>query len=146
LRSSGLISGLIDNISDWPKRNLRYLPLRRDQVRLENPHGSDSSHNGTQPSGVEAGIGIFDSVPGAQAYDNVVINNEVNTSAQVNVHLNDILGMRIGVDNLDQSGTVDATENWWGSPRGPGTLGATTVNGTGVVFTPWLTRPNPELR
>jgi hypothetical protein len=79
-----------------------------------------------------------------------VINDEAvdiatNTPAQVNVHLNDLLGRQIGVDNLDESGTVDATENWWGSPRGPGTRGATTVNGTGVDFTPWLTRPNLEL-
>lgn len=183
---------------------------------------NDSSHNGTQPPGVGAGIGIFDSVPGAQAYDNVVINNEAkdnglpgiamhghtlgqnlddnliignlisgngadtmdavtpgptginvfgvssiigtvitgnviddeavdiaaNTPAQVNAHLNSLLGERIGVDNLNMNmvGTVDATENWWGSPGGPGTRGATTVNGTGVVFTPWLTRPNPELQ
>jgi hypothetical protein len=35
-----------------------------------------------------------------------------NTPAQVNVHLNDLLGRQIGVDNLDESGTVDATENW----------------------------------
>ena len=68
-----------------------------------------------------------------------------NTPAQVNVHLNDLLGRQIGVDNLEESGTVDAIENWWGSPRGPGTRGATTVNGTGVDFTPWLTRPNLEL-
>jgi parallel beta-helix repeat protein len=181
---------------------------------------NDSSHNGTQPPGVGSGIGIFDSVPEAKAYDNVVINNKAkdnglpgvamhshtldqilndnviignlisgngadtadaatpgttginvfgvssitgtvitgnvidneavdiatNTPAQVNAHLNSLLGERIGVDNLDMDGTVDATENWWGSPGGPGTQGATTVNGTGVVFTPWLTRPNPELQ
>jgi hypothetical protein len=181
---------------------------------------NDSSHNGTHPPGVGAGIGIFDSVPGAQNYDNVVINSQAkdnglpgvamhshtpdqnlddniiignlisdngadtadaatpgptginvfgvssvtgtlitgnvinneavdiatNTPAQVNVHLNDILGMRIGVDNIlttQKVGTVDATENWWGSPRGPGTQGATTVNGTGVFFTPWLISPIP---
>ena len=180
---------------------------------------NESTHNGTQPPGVGAGIGIFDSVPGAQAYDNVVVNNQskdnglpgvamhshfpgqnlddnviignlvsgngadtgdaatpgttginvfgvspvtgtlitgnvinneavdiaTNTPAQVNVHLNDLLGMGIGVDNiftaLNTVGTVDATENWWGSPGGPGRRGATTVNGAGVSFTPWLKRP-----
>jgi parallel beta-helix repeat protein len=183
---------------------------------------NDSTHNGTQPPGVGAGIGIFDSVPGAQAYDNVVINNQAkdnglpgvamhshtpgqnlddnviianlisgngadtedaatpgttginvfgvssitgtlitgnvindeavdmatNTPAQITVHLNDLLGMRIGVDNIltttNTVGTVDATENWWGSPGGPGTRGATTVNGAGVSFTPWLKRPITE--
>jgi hypothetical protein len=182
---------------------------------------NESTHNGTQPPGVGAGIGIFDSVPGAHAYDNVVINNQAkdnglpgvamhshtldqnlddnviignlvsgngadtvdaatpgttginvfgvspitgtlitgnvindeavdiatNTPAQVNVHLNDLLGKRIGVDNIliiQTVGTVDATENWWGSPGGPGTRGATTVNGSGVSFTPWLKSPIPE--
>jgi hypothetical protein len=179
---------------------------------------NESTRNGLQVPGAGAGIGIFDSVPGAQAYDNVVINNEAkenglpgvalhshtpaqnlndnriidnrisgngadtddaatpgptginvfgvspvtgtvitgnviddeavdiatNTPAQVNIHLNDLLGERIGVDNLNKGGTVDATENWWGSPRGPGTREATTANGPGVSFTPWLIRPISE--
>jgi hypothetical protein len=62
------------------------------------------------------------------------------TPTLVAIHLNNLLGGQIGVDNLD-SGTVDATENWWGSPRGPGeTGGATTVNGN-VSYTPWLSNP-----
>jgi hypothetical protein len=65
-----------------------------------------------------------------------------NTPTQVMANLNSLLGEHIGVDNINK-GTVDATENWWGSPRGPGTQGATTVNGTGVSFTPWLTSPIP---
>ena len=65
------------------------------------------------------GINIFgvSSVTGTLIIGNVINDEAVdiatNTPAQVNVHLNDILGMRIGVDNLDKSGTVDATENWW---------------------------------
>jgi hypothetical protein len=41
-----------------------------------------------------------------------------NTPTQVNAHLNDLLGHSIGVDNLG-TGTVDATENWWGVPVAP---------------------------
>jgi hypothetical protein len=73
-----------------------------------------------------------------------VINGEAedivtNTPALVAAHINDLLGGQIGVDNLG-SGTVDATENWWGSPGGPGKHGATTAKGT-VSFTPWLIHP-----
>jgi Right handed beta helix region len=99
------------------------------------------------------GINVFGVSPitGTLITGNVINDEAVdiatNTPAQVNVHLNDILGiMRIGVDNIlttQNVGTVDATENWWGSPRGPGTQGATTVNGTGVSFTPWLISPIP---
>jgi Right handed beta helix region len=184
---------------------------------------NDSSRNGLQVPGAGAGVGIFDSAPGTQAYGNVVINNVLknnglpgvamhshtpgqnlddnlivgnrisgngadtddaatpgptginvfgvspitgtiisenviddeavdiatNTPAQVNVHLNDLLGgsENIGVDNISMDkvhGTVDATENWWGSPGGPGEEGATTVNGV-VFFTPWLRHPIPKV-
>jgi hypothetical protein len=173
---------------------------------------------GLAVTGAGAGAGIFDSVPGAQAYGNVVINNQLRgnglpgvamhshtpgqnlndnlivgnrisgngadtadaatpgptginifgvspvtgtviagnliedeaedivtkTPAEVNVHLNDLLGGNIGVDNIG-AGTVDATENWWGCPNGPTTVGCTTVKGNGVSFTPWLTHPIPKV-
>jgi parallel beta-helix repeat protein len=174
---------------------------------------NESSDNGLAVEGAGAGVGIFDSVPGAQCFGNVVINNRLkdnglpgvamhshtpgqnlndnvivgnhitgnhadtedaanpgptginvfgvspvtgtiisgnvidgeaedivtNTPALVAAHINDLLGGQIGVDNLG-SGTVDATENWWGSPGGPGKQGATTTKGT-VSFTPWLIHP-----
>jgi len=174
---------------------------------------NESSNNGLAVEGAGAGVGIFDSVPGAQAYGNVVVNNRLknnglpgvamhshtsgqnlndnliignhisgnhadtedaatpgptginvfgispvtgtvisgnviddeaedivtNTPALVAVHINDLLGGQVGVDNIGSS-AVDATENWWGSPGGPGKQGATTVNGA-VSFTPWLTHP-----
>jgi hypothetical protein len=97
------------------------------------------------------GINVFGVSPvtGTVITGNVIDDEEevdiaANTPAQVNIHLNDLLGERIGVDDLNTGGTVDATENWWGSPHGPGTQGATTVNGTGVFFTPWLTSPIAE--
>ena len=193
---------------------------------------NDSSRNGFQVPGAGAGVGIFDSAPGTQAYGNVVINNELkdnglpgvalhshtpnqnlndnvitgnrisgngadtddaatpgptginvfgvspitgtvisenviddeavdiatNTPAHVNakntptlvaVHLNNLLGGNIGVDNIspDKGATVDATENWWGCPGGPGAEECTTVSsvsGTGISFTPWLRHPIQE--
>lgn len=181
--------------------------------------GNTSSNNGRAVGGAGAGVGIFDSVPGASNYGNVVVNNRLidnglpgvamhshaphqnlnnnvivgnfisgngqdtddtatpgktginvnngfggstvsgtvisqniimnedvaiaaRTIGVVDINLNQLLpsGMNIGVDNLG-SGPVQATENWWGCPTGPGTTGCSTVAGPSVNFTPWLTAP-----
>jgi parallel beta-helix repeat protein len=175
--------------------------------------GNESSKNGLAV-GEGAGVGIFDSVPGAKNYDNVVIGNKlfdnglpgvalhshtpgqnlnnnsiianqiwgnhadtddaatpgptginifgvspilgtiisqniikdeavdvaVNTPAYVDVHLNDLLGHMIGLANLGP-GWVNATENWWGCAAGPGAPGCSSVSGSNVLVTPWLTKP-----
>jgi Right handed beta helix region len=178
---------------------------------------NESLRNGTAGNG--AGIGIFASVPGAQSYGNVVINNQVrgnglpgvamhshtpgqilndnvivgnqisgngadtadaatpgpaginvfgvstvtgtvisgnsiqgeaddivtNTSGEVAIHFNNLLGGKLGVNNLG-AGAVDATENWWGNGRGPGTGGGTSIGGTGITFNPFLSGPVPGAR
>ena len=55
------------------------------------------------------------------------IDIAVNTPAEVDIHLNDLRGGNIGVGDvcgLDGSkictGSIDATENYWGCPAGPG--------------------------
>jgi hypothetical protein len=111
--------------------------------------GNRISGNGADTEDAETpgptGINVFGVAPitgtiiSGNVIDDEAVDIATNTPAQVNVHLNNLLGGQIGVDNLD-SGTVDATENWWGSPRGPGTGGATTVNGN-VSYTPWLSHP-----
>jgi parallel beta-helix repeat protein len=179
---------------------------------------NESSDNGLAVEGAGAGVGIFDSVSGAKACGNVVVNNRLKNNglpgvamhshladqnlndnliignhisgnhadtedaatpgptginvfgispitgtvisgnviddeaedivtntpapALVAVHINDLLGGQVGIDNIG-SGAVDAMENWWGSPRGPGKQGATAVNGT-VSFTPWLIHPSQQ--
>lgn len=71
----------------------------------------------------------------------------VNTPATVVVHLNDLLGGKIGVANICAfdgvacTGGSDAAENWWGCPEGPGGHKCTTVSGANVIFTPWLQQP-----
>jgi parallel beta-helix repeat protein len=69
----------------------------------------------------------------------IAINNGGNSSAVVDVHLND-LGSGTGVANLG-AGAVNASENWWGCGNGPGTSGCSSVAGANVVTTPFLTQP-----
>jgi len=96
------------------------------------------------------GINVFGVCPitGTIITGNVIDDESVdivtNTPAQVNVNLNDLLDGNIGVDNIG-AGTVDATENWWGCPGGPGKRECTTVSGPGVIFTPWLRHPIPKV-
>jgi hypothetical protein len=63
-----------------------------------------------------------------------------NTPAAVGAHFNDLLGGQIGIDNIG-TGSVIGQENWWGCAGGPGATGCTTVSGTNVLFTPFLTAP-----
>ena len=93
------------------------------------------------------GIIIHAGASGAPLTGNVVIGNivereaidiAISTSAQIDVHLNNLKGGGIGIANLD-NGPVNATLNWWGCSHGPQAPGCSTVQGN-VVFTPWLTQ------
>jgi hypothetical protein len=85
--------------------------------------------------------------PGTVISQNVIDDEAIdivtNTPSQVAVHLNDLLDGKIGVDNIG-AGTVDATENWWGCPGGPGEEECTLISGPRVFFTPWLRHPIHE--
>jgi parallel beta-helix repeat protein len=68
----------------------------------------------------------------------IAINNAGGT---VDVHLNSLKGNGTGVANLNPASAVNATENWWGCAKGPGTPGCTSVSGSNVVSTPFLMSP-----
>jgi parallel beta-helix repeat protein len=173
--------------------------------------GNEVALNGLA-TGEGAGVGIFDSVPGAANYGNIVVNNRLhdnglpgvalhshtpgqnlndnviignlimnngadtddaatpgktginvfgvspvtgtviaqntirnehdaivaNTPAPVNPHLNNLFG-DFGVENIG-SGTVDATNNYWGCTGGPGKTGCSKTSGN-VLFVPFLSQP-----
>jgi parallel beta-helix repeat protein len=63
----------------------------------------------------------------------------LNTPAQVDINLNDLVGGGTGVDNIG-TGTGDATENWWGCAGGPGASGCTSISGSGVLSGTFLTK------
>src|SRR5207247_1424107 len=99
---------------------------------------NEASKNGLLVSGNGTGVGLFTS-PGPTGINihagnsgepmtgNVVTGNvieredigvAISTSAQINVHLNDLDGGGVGIANLG-TGKIDATVNWWGCPGGP---------------------------
>ncbi len=118
-----------------------------DNVIIGNQIAGNGADTGDALTPGTAGINIYGAYPitGTVISQNVVNNQAydlvVNTDAEVNAHLNTFLGRgAVGVDNIG-SGTVNATENWWGCFGGPGARGCTTVEGSGVLFTPWLVFP-----
>ena len=110
-------------------------------------NGADTGDTPTPgPTGINVNSGFGGSLISGTVISENVIEDEafdlfVNTPAQVDAHLNSFLGHGdVGVDN-SSSGTVNVTENWWGCPGGPGAEHCTSVEGSGVLFTPWLTWP-----
>jgi hypothetical protein len=67
------------------------------------------------------------------------ISIAINTGANVQIHLNNFDENGIGIDNLG-TGTINATQNWWGCAGGPGTTGCSTAAGTGVTTSAPLQR------
>ena len=108
-------------------------------------NGADTEDAATPgPTGINVfGVGP---ITGVSIVQNVIKDEAVdiaaNTPAPLDVHLNNLLGKQIGVDNLDD-GTVNAVQNWWGCVKGPGSPGCASVSGPNVVSTPFLTRPAP---
>jgi len=76
------------------------------------------------------------------------IDIAVNTPSEVDIHLNSLLGAGIGVGDVCAfdgasvcTGTIDATENFWGCPAGPGEHGCTTIIAARILWIPWLQKP-----
>ena len=69
----------------------------------------------------------------------------------MDVHLNNLLGGKVGVANvcaLDngatsalRTGSIDATQNFWGCTSGPRSSTCSSASGANVLFNPWLSFP-----
>ena len=100
-----------------------------------------------------AGINVYSKVAQAgniissnsiqsESYD-VVINNPALVQVNFNALQTSAGGAGVGVDNLG-SGKVDATENWWACPNGPGVpFTCSSAVGTLVQGYPGLSSPIP---
>lgn len=93
------------------------------------------------------GINIFSVAPvwGTVISQNTIDNESIDIAfnapmGQVNAHFNDFDPYSTGVDNIG-TGTISATENWWGCVRGPGLAGCASIAGPGITVSPWLFAP-----
>ncbi len=91
-------------------------------------------------------------VRGTVISGNIIQNEDVdvavNTPAEVDVHLNDLLGGKVGVADVCAfdgatacTGLIDATQNYWGCAAGPGKSGCSTIDAQRVLYIPWLQKP-----
>jgi parallel beta-helix repeat protein len=116
-------------------------------------NGADTDDTATPgPTGININSGGGGSpVTGTIISGNVIEDEDVaiavNDPAEVDANFNDLLNGQIGVANvcaLDGAactGTINATQNYWGCAAGPGNTGCATVSGASILFTPWLTVP-----
>jgi hypothetical protein len=93
-----------------------------------------------------AGINIYSVAPvylteiSENTIQNEALDVVMNHPGSMEVHLNNLLGGGIGVDNLG-SGGLDASMNYFGCAAGPGTTGCTSVQGSNVTSAPFLNAP-----
>jgi parallel beta helix pectate lyase-like protein len=116
-----------------------------DTIIAGNVSYNNGADDGDAATPGPTGINLYAVSPatGTILSQNTIRNEQVgigvNTGTQVLANLNNIMvnGLNIGLDNLG-SGSVNATENWWGCPGGPGSNGCATISGDNVLYTPWL--------
>jgi parallel beta-helix repeat protein len=115
-------------------------------------NGADSADSktpgtaGINISSGDGGSGIVGVVVALNTISDEDVDIGVNTAVEVDIHLNNLLGGKIGVANdctLDgascKGSNVNATQNYWGCATGPGGSGCTTASGSNVNATPFLT-------
>lgn len=102
----------------------------------------------------KVGININSGAGGSPVLGTVISQNTIrdedidvaiNTPAEVDVHLNNLLGGKTGVADVCAydhatacTGRIDATQNYWGCLLGPGRGGCSQVSGSEILYIPWL--------
>ena len=76
------------------------------------------------------------------------VGSSTSDTSTLTAHNNNLAGNETGVANIQASGSVDATLNWWGSTSGPTTSanpgGTGSTSAGNVDFSPWLGDANLE--
>ena len=107
-------------------------------------NGKDTEDAATSgPTGVNlfSTAPVYGTVVSQNSFDDESIDVAYNApKGQLDAHFNDF-SIGIGVDEIGAA-PVNATENWWHCPAGPGAKPhCATVTGASVAVAPWLTSP-----
>ncbi len=113
-------------------------------------NGADIADNATPaPTGINidggaSGVSLSGNTATGNLIENQTVDIAVRTEAttQIDVHLNDLLGTQIGVLNQG-AGAVNATQNYWGCPTGPGTPGCSAASANVTIASSLRQRFNP---
>jgi parallel beta-helix repeat protein len=113
----------------------------------------DTATPGTTGININSGGGgspVSGTIIAGNIIEDEAVDIAVSTPAELDAHLNNLLGGKIGVANvcaLDNpknlpgcTGSIDATENFWGCPAGPGGKSCATTSGANIRSTPWLNK------
>jgi len=109
-------------------------------------NGADMGDTATPgPTGINLNSGMGGSpITGTVIWGNKIENESVdiavNTPAKAAANFNSLLGGGTGVANLG-SGSVDATNNYWGCTAGPTSSSCSGISGPNVIFIPFLPFP-----
>lgn len=117
-------------------------------IAKNNADTADTATPGTVGININSGDGgspVLGTVISRNVIRDEDVDVAVNTPAVVDVHLNDLYGGKVGVADVcayDEAttctGSIDATENYWGCDAGPGASACAAVSGTDIRFDPWL--------
>ncbi len=136
--------------SHAPGQDLNGNVIENNQIR---DNAGDPDSEGTNPPNV--GIVVFsDASAGAAPLSGIVVRNNTIRNEDVDLFVGTAainLGpshnnlypsgkSAVGIDNAG-TGTIDAAENYWGCPFGPGVAGCSTVEGNSVSTSPVLPLP-----
>lgn len=118
-----------------------------DNAIVGNDFSGNGPDNASAPTPGPTGINIFSmaAVTGTVVEQNTFNNEAIDigftapAGAELSAHFNDF-SKGVAIDN-GGAAPVDATENYWNCSDGPGAKHCSTIQGSGVSFTPWLTWP-----
>ncbi len=111
------------------------------------PDTDDTATPGTTGININSGGGgspVYGTIFTGNLIKDEQVDLAVNSPSEVDAHLNNLLGGGIGVANVCAldiapcTGTIVATENYWGCAAGPGSKGCATTSGSNISFAPWL--------
>ena len=132
-----------------PADNLNNNMIIGNKISGNLPDADDTATPGRVGININSGGGgtpIWGTIISQNTIWNEDYDVTVNTPGTVNIHLNDLLGGKVGVANIcafDKApctGHINASENYWGCPQGPGHPGCTSVSGGNLQVPPALYR------